>query len=59
MEVTDKIKKEIFELITIPGMEIKDISKKLHIEYDKVMELLSEEYLKYDLGKGRRMCCRF
>ena len=58
-EVSEEIKKEIFELISIPGVEIQDIAEKLNLDYDKVMNVLSDEYLKHNLDYGRRMCCRF
>ena len=58
-EITEDIKKEIFKLISTPGIEIQDIATKLNIEYDRVMKILSDEYLKHNLDYGRRMCCRF
>ncbi|MFX1338112.1 MAG: hypothetical protein ACFFDK_05855 [Promethearchaeota archaeon] len=58
-EVTEELKKEIFELISTPGVEIQDIAEKLNIDYEKVMKILCDEYLKYNLDYGRRMCCRF
>ncbi len=58
-EVSEEIKKEIFELISIPGIEIEDIAKKVNLDYDNVMKILSDEYLKNNLDYGRRLCCRF
>ena len=58
-EVSEEIKKEIFQLISTPGVEIQDIAEKLNIDYEKVMKILSDEYLKHNLDYGRRMCCRF
>jgi len=64
-ELSDEIKKEIFDLISTPGVEIEDIPDKINhqyntnLDYEKVMEILSEEYLRYDLDHGRRLCCRF
>jgi len=58
-EVSEEIKKEILALISIPGVEIEEIAEKLNLNYDKVMKILSDEYLKYNLDYGRRMCCRF
>jgi 5'-3' exonuclease len=58
-EVSEELKKEIFELISMPGVEIQDIAEKLNIGYEKVMKILSDEYLKHNLDYGRRMCCRF
>ena len=59
VEVSEEIKKEIFRLISQPGMQIEDIAKKVNLDYDSVMEILSEEYLRKDLNYGRRLCCRF
>ncbi len=58
-EISEEIKKQIFELISTPGVEIEDIVKKLNLDYDKIMEILSDEYLRHDLDYGRRLCCRF
>lgn len=58
-EVNEEVKKEIFRLISTPGIEIEDIVKKLNLEYDKVMKILENEYLKSNLDYGRRLCCRF
>jgi predicted transcriptional regulator len=58
-EISEEIKKQIFELISTPGVEIEDIVKKLNLDYDKIMKILSDEYLRHDLDYGRRLCCRF
>ncbi|MHA1293396.1 MAG: hypothetical protein ACTSQJ_12100 [Promethearchaeota archaeon] len=58
-DIDDQIKKKIFTLISIPGIEIQDIAEKLNLDYENIMNILADEYLKYDLDKGRRMCCRF
>jgi hypothetical protein len=58
-EVNEDVKKEIFRLISTPGIEIEDIVKKLNLEYDKVMKILENEYLRSNLDYGRRLCCRF
>lgn len=58
-EVNEDVKKEIFRLISTPGIEIEDIVKNLNLEYDKVMKILENEYLKSNLDYGRRLCCRF
>ncbi|MFX0059716.1 MAG: hypothetical protein ACFE85_12340 [Candidatus Hodarchaeota archaeon] len=63
--ISDKIKKEIFELVSTSSMEIEDIPEKINrqygtnLDYEKVMEILSDEYLRYNLDHGRRLCCRF
>ena len=59
MEISDEKKKEILELIAIPGMDVQDISEKLGLDFDSVMEVLSDEYMKHNLDYGRRLCCRF
>ncbi|MFO7797326.1 MAG: hypothetical protein ACQERB_09440 [Promethearchaeati archaeon] len=59
IEVNEETKKTILELITIPGMDIEDIAKKLNLDYQTVHEILSEEYLKNNLDYGRRLCCRW
>ena len=58
-EVSEEVKKEIFKLISTPGIEIDDIAKKVELNYDTVMKVLSDEYLKNNLDYGRRLCCRF
>jgi len=58
-EISEDIKKQIFKMISTPGVEISDIAKKLSLDYDKVVEILADEYLKHNLDYGRRMCCRF
>ncbi|TFF93855.1 MAG: hypothetical protein EU543_02645 [Promethearchaeota archaeon] len=59
IEVNEETKKTIFELITVPGMDIEDIAEKLNLDYKTVHEILSEEYLKNNLDYGRRLCCRW
>jgi len=64
-DISEDIKKEIFRLVCIPGIEIEDISDIVNkdyntqLDYEKVMEILSNEYMKHDLDYGRRLCCRF
>jgi len=65
MEITEEIKQEIFRLIVIPGKEVEDIAKELNnnfntnLDYEQIMQILSDEYLKNNLDYGRRLCCRF
>ncbi|MFX0039796.1 MAG: hypothetical protein ACFFCY_03750 [Promethearchaeota archaeon] len=59
IKVSEEVKKKICELISRPAIEIEDIAKQVNLDYDTVMEILSEEYLKYNLDHGRRLCCRF
>jgi hypothetical protein len=58
-DVSEDIKKEILKLICQPGVQIEDIVKIVDLDYDKVMDILSNEYLKTNLDHGRRLCCRF
>jgi hypothetical protein len=58
--VNEEIKEKILKLISTPGIEIEDIVEKLKVDYDTIMNFLSEEYLKYNLDlDDRRLCCRF
>ena len=59
VEVSEEVKKTIFRLISEPGVEIEDIVKKVHLDREIVMKILSDEYGKNDLDQGRRLCCRF
>ena len=64
-QITEEIKQEIFRLIVIPGKEVEDIVKEINsnfntnLDYDQIMQILSDEYLKNNLDYGRRVCCRF
>ncbi|MBD3214912.1 MAG: hypothetical protein GF311_20030 [Candidatus Lokiarchaeota archaeon] len=58
-EIDEKVRKQILELISIPGMDIEDIAVKVNLDYETVHEVLSEEYLKNNLDFGRRLCCRW
>ena len=63
--ISKEIKDEIFRLVSTPGVEIEDIpdkiknSFKIELNYEEVMEFLSDEYLKHNLDYGRRLCCKF
>ncbi len=63
-DVSEDVKKEIFRLVCIPGTEIEDIPEIVNkdyntqLNYEKVMEILSNEYIKHNLDFGRRLCCR-
>ena len=65
IEISKEIKNEIFRLVSIPGVEIEDIPNrvnkvyKIKLNYEEVMKILSDEYLKHNLDYGRRLCCRF
>jgi len=58
-EVNEEIKKKIFKMISTPGTDIEEIAKEVNLEFDQVMKILSEEYLRSNLDYGRRLCCRF
>ncbi|MFX1434629.1 MAG: hypothetical protein ACFFB1_12705 [Promethearchaeota archaeon] len=64
-QISEEIKKEIFRLIAIPGIDVEDIVKELNnnfntnLDYEQIMQILSDEYLKNNLDYGRRLCCRF
>jgi len=58
-EVSEEVKKEIFNLISTPGIEIEDIIKKVKLNYDTILNILSEEYFRCNLDHGRRLCCKF
>ncbi|MBY9014434.1 MAG: hypothetical protein KGD68_01950 [Candidatus Lokiarchaeota archaeon] len=64
-EISKEVKNEIFRLVSTPGVEIEDIPDRVNkvykteLNYEEVMKILSDEYLKYNLDYGRRLCCRF
>jgi len=58
-DISEELKSKILQLISIPGLDTEEIATKLNIEHDKIIEVLAEEYCKYDLDQGRRLCCRF
>ncbi len=58
-EISEDTIKRIFKMISTPGVEIVDIAKELDIDFDIVMDILSNEYLRNNLDYGRRLCCRF
>ena len=57
-KISEAIKEEIFKLISTPGIELEDISKKVELDLEIVKNILSEEYFKCNLDHGRRLCCR-
>jgi len=64
-EISKEVKNEIFRLVSTPGVEIEDIPDRVNkiyeteLDYEEVMKILSDEYLKHNLDYGRRLCCRF
>jgi hypothetical protein len=59
IEINEETKKEILHLISIPGIEIENIAEKVKVNYEMIIQFLSEEYLKHNFDYGRRLCCRF
>ena len=59
LEVSEETKKKICELISIPGIEIDQIADQVSLDYDTVLNILSEEFFKHNFDHGRRLCCRF
>lgn len=58
-EISEELKSKIIQLISTPGLEIEDIAKIVNLEQDIIVEILTNEYCKYDLDQGRRLCCKF
>ncbi|MFX0035670.1 MAG: hypothetical protein ACFE9I_08530 [Candidatus Hermodarchaeota archaeon] len=58
-EISNETKKQIFDLIATPGIQIEEIVKEVNLDYETILNVLCEEYLKHDLNFGRRLCCRF
>ena len=59
IEVSEDAKREILKLVSTPGVEIEEIMKKVELDYEIIMNFLSDEFLKHNLEYGRRICCRF
>ncbi len=59
LEITEEVKKEIFNLISTPGVEIEEIAEKVNLDCKIVMKILEDEYFRHNLDYGRRLCCRF
>ena len=57
--LNEETKEEILRLISTPGIEVEDIVLKVNLDFDIIMDFLSDEYLKHNLDYGRRICCRF
>ncbi len=58
IEVDEATKQLILKMINSPGVEIDDIAKQFKLDREKVLEILADEYLRYDLNSGRRLCCK-
>ncbi|MHA1147038.1 MAG: hypothetical protein ACTSR8_02225 [Promethearchaeota archaeon] len=58
-KITKELKEKIFKLISTSGIDIQNIVDETGIDYDTITKILGDEYLKYNLDFGRRMCCRF
>lgn len=59
IEVSEDAKREILKLISTPGVEIEDIVKEVKLDYNIIMNFLSDEFLKHNFDFGRRICCRY
>jgi hypothetical protein len=59
INIEESTQKEILKLISTPGVDIDDIVKKVGLDYDIIMDFLSDQYLRNNLDHGRRLCCRF
>ena len=59
IEITEEVKKEIFNLISTPGVEIEEIAKKVNLDCKIVMKILEDAFERHNLDYGRRLCCRF
>ncbi len=57
--VSEESRKEILKLISTPGIDIEDIAKRVGLDYNLIMNFLSDEFLKHNFEYGRRICCRF
>ena len=63
--ISEEMKEEIIRLILIPGIEVEDIPIQINqkfnsdLDHETVMKILTDEYMKYNLDHGRRLCCRF
>ena len=63
--ISEEMKEEIFRLISTPGIEVEEIPIQINqkfnsdLDYETVMKILADEYMKYNLNFGRRLCCRF
>jgi len=63
--ISEEMKEEIFRLISTPGIDVEDIPIQINQKFksdlnqETVMKILADEYMKYDLNYGRRLCCRF
>ena len=58
-DVSEESKEEILKLISTPGIEVEDIVRKVNLDFETIMNFLSDEYFKHNLDYGRRICCRF
>ncbi|MBY8985871.1 MAG: hypothetical protein KGD65_12430 [Candidatus Lokiarchaeota archaeon] len=57
--MSEDAKREILKLISTPGVEIEDIVKEVKLDYNIIMNFLSDEFLKHNFDFGRRICCRY
>ena len=63
-QISTEMKAEIYKLMCTPGIEVNDIPTIINgkfgsnLNFEKLMEFLSEEYYRCDLDHGRKLCCR-
>ena len=59
VDISKEIKEKLLLLISTPGLEIEEVSEILNIKQEIMIKILTDEYYKHDLDKGRRLCCKF
>jgi predicted DNA-binding helix-hairpin-helix protein len=63
-QISTEMKAEIYKLMRTPGIEVNDVPDIINhkfesnLNYDRLMEFLSEEYYRCNLDHGRKLCCR-
>ena len=63
-QISAEMKEEIYNLMSTPGIEVNDVLTKINdkfgseLDYDTLMEFLSDEYYRCNFDHGRRLCCR-
>ena len=63
-QISNEMKTEIYKLMCTPGIEVNDVPSIINrkfgsnLNYENLIEFLSEEYYRCDLDHGRKLCCR-
>jgi hypothetical protein len=63
-QISAEMKDEIYNLMSTPGVEVNDVLTTINdkfgskLDYDTLMEFLSDEYYRCNFDHGRRLCCR-